>query len=187
MVGAIAGRCQVLTDQQWESLARLLPRSEGRVGAISPTTAARSRGCCIGYGPGSPGRICRRCTGHGSDFWETLPEVLPGLRDTGEGLSGQSSTARDARRPECATASDPRQGRRSRTPDRSPDGEHRDRSTSAGDSVAMLRVDQTCGGLMAGGPAGCGAAGGAVLRVGVGGVAAVGSVADPTFRPVGCA
>lgn len=32
MVGAIAGLCQVLTDQQWELLEQLLPRSEGRVG-----------------------------------------------------------------------------------------------------------------------------------------------------------
>ncbi|MEU6827105.1 hypothetical protein ABZ894_00480 [Nocardia beijingensis] len=32
VVGAIVGRCQVLTDQQWELLEPLLPRSERRVG-----------------------------------------------------------------------------------------------------------------------------------------------------------
>ncbi|MFI2477053.1 IS5 family transposase [Nocardia xishanensis] len=62
MVGAVAGRCQVLTDQQWELLERLLPRSEGRVGRNFANNRRVVEGMLYRLRTGIP--------------WRDLPEVF---------------------------------------------------------------------------------------------------------------
>ncbi|WP_330230395.1 IS5 family transposase [Nocardia sp. NBC_00508] len=62
MVGAIAGRCQVLTDQQWELLEQLLPRSEGRVGRNFANNRRVVEGMLYRLRTGIP--------------WRDLPEVF---------------------------------------------------------------------------------------------------------------